>query len=203
VRGEPRASGPGLVTTDEVPSSPGSSDQRSLSAHPGPGGDTVHRPGGVRSSDIHQNRGIPPVHRAGQRGSMTRLHATLPFLVLGAMTAGCSSDSESPPSLCSSVDALQASVADLRDVQVTDDGITAVQDAVAAVRTDLGQVGNDATSQYASQVDELEADFDAVESAAGAAQAAPSADSLRAVVSSIGTLADDVAGFADDVASTC
>jgi hypothetical protein len=137
---------------------------------------------------------------------MTRLLAVVLALFLGAVTAGCSSsssDSQGPPAVCSSVDALQTSVSDLRHVQVTANGLSALQDAVASVKTDLGQVKNDATSQYATQVDQLQTDFDAVQSAVGAAVDAPSPDTLGVVVSSIRTFADGVTGLAGDVRSTC
>jgi hypothetical protein len=137
---------------------------------------------------------------------MTRLLAVVAALFLGAVTAGCSSsssDSQGPPAVCSSVDALQTSVSDLRQVQVTANGLSALQDAVASVKTDLGQVKKDATSQYATQVDQLQTDFDAVQSAVGAAVDAPSPDTLGVVVSSIRTFADGVTGFAGDVRSTC
>jgi hypothetical protein len=137
---------------------------------------------------------------------MTRLLAVVAALFLGAVTAGCSSsssDSQGPPAVCSSVDALQTSVSDLRQVQVTANGLSALQDAVASVKTDLGQVKKDATSQYATQVDQLQTDFDAVQSAVGAAVDAPSPDTLGVVVSSIRTFADGVTGLAGDVRSTC
>lgn len=137
---------------------------------------------------------------------MTRLLAVVLALFLGAVTAGCSSsssDSQGPPAVCSSVDALQTSVSDLRQVQVTANGLSALQDAVASVKTDLGQVKNDATSQYATQVDQLQTDFDAVQSAVGAAVDAPSPNTLGVVVSSIRTFADGVTGLAGDVRSTC
>jgi hypothetical protein len=140
---------------------------------------------------------------AGQRGCMTRLLAVAHVLFLGAVIAGCSSGSEGTPAVCSSVDALQASVADLRDVQVADNGIPALRDAVASVEADLRQVVDDATSQYEPQADQLKADGVALQSAADAALNAPSPDTLRVVRSSISALADDVTHFADDVASTC
>ena len=138
---------------------------------------------------------------------MTRLRAALPVLFLGALIAGCSSDdtseSEGPPAVCSSVEALQTSVDELQDVQVTDDGLTAVQDAVASVETDVRQVVDDATSELEPQVDQLQADVDDLRSSVDAALDAPSADTLRAVGSSISTLTDAVTGLAEDVGSTC
>jgi hypothetical protein len=114
-----------------------------------------------------------------------------------------SSGGTSAPAVCSSTDELQASFAHLRDVQVTENGIAALQDSVAAVGSDLQQVVDDATSQYSGQVDQLQAGFDQLQAAAGTAQSAPSVDTLSAVRASIRTLGDEVRGFADDVASTC
>jgi hypothetical protein len=172
-------------------------------------GDWSARPAGLSTS--HHYRGMVAVGGVAQRGYMTRPLVVLATLVLGAVLAGCSSESndpasssgQQPPAVCSSVDALEASVADLGDVQVTENGISAVQDAVSSVESDLGQVTDDATSQYATQVDQLETDFAAVQSAVAAAIDAPSRATLGVVTSSIGALVDDVTGFADDLRSTC
>jgi hypothetical protein len=141
---------------------------------------------------------------------MTRFLAGVLVVGAGAVLAGCSSDSTSsspettgPPALCSSTDALQASMTDLGDVQVVENGTAALQEAVASVKSDLQNVVDDATSEFGTQVDGLQAGFDAVQEATTTAADAPSADTLGAVKSSIRALADDVHMFADDVASTC
>jgi glutamine synthetase type III len=136
------------------------------------------------------------------------MRRSIAVALLVGVTAGCSSGSTSSggtsePAVCSSTDALQASVADLRNVQVAQNGIAALQDSVAAVRSNLQQVAHDAKSQYSTQVDQLQAGVDQLQAAAGTAQRAPSADTLNAVTASIRTLGDEVRGFADDVASTC
>jgi ABC-type transporter Mla subunit MlaD len=140
---------------------------------------------------------------------MTHFFAALLVVGVGAVTAGCSSEGTSssegtdPPAVCSSTDALQASMADLRDVQVVENGTAALEDAVASVRSDLQRVVDDASSQYATQVDDLQSSFDALQAAAGAARDAPSSDTLNTVTLSVRALADDVSTFADDVASMC
>ena len=141
---------------------------------------------------------------------MTRLLAGLVAVGAGALLAGCSSDGSSassettgPPAVCSSTDALQASMTDLRNVEVVENGTAALEDAVASVRSDLQDVVDDAGSEYGDEVDGLQAGFDAVEDATSAAVEAPSAETLNAVTTSIRALGDDVTGFADDVASTC
>jgi hypothetical protein len=134
---------------------------------------------------------------------MTRFFAGLLVVGAGAVIAGCSSEATGPPAVCSSTDALQASMSDLGDVQVVQNGTAALEDAVASVRSDLKDVVDDATSQYATQADDLQASFDAVQAAAGAAVATPSAATLSAVTASITALTNEVTDFADDIASTC
>jgi hypothetical protein len=134
---------------------------------------------------------------------MTRFFAGLLVVGAGAVIAGCSSEATGPPAVCSSTDALQASMSDLGDVQVVQNGTAALEDAVASVRSDLKDVVDDATSQYATQADDLQASFDAVQAAAGAAVATPSAATLNAVTASITALTNEVTDFADDIASTC
>jgi hypothetical protein len=141
---------------------------------------------------------------------MTRFFAGMLVLSAGAVIAGCSSDGTSsspettgPPALCSSTDALQASMTDLRDVQVVENGTAALEEAVASVRSDLENVVDDAKAEYSTQVDDLQAGFNAVQEATTVALNAPSGGTLSAVTSSIRALADDVNTFADDVASTC
>jgi hypothetical protein len=134
---------------------------------------------------------------------MTRFFAGLLVASAGAVIAGCSSEATGPPAVCSSTDALQASISDLGDVQVVQNGTAALEDAVASVRSDLKDVVDDATSQYATQADDLQASFDAVQAAAGAAVATPSAATLSAVTASITALGNEVTDFADDIASTC
>jgi hypothetical protein len=140
---------------------------------------------------------------------MTRFFAALLVAGVGASTVGCSSAGTSSsaestaPAVCSSTDVLQASMSDLRDVQVVENGTAALEDGVAAVQAALDDVVDDATSQYATQVDDLRASFDALQTAVGSALAAPSAGTLSAVTASVSSLDDEVTGFADDVASTC
>ena len=106
--------------------------------------------------------------------------------------------------MCSSTDALQASVSDLRDVQVVEDGTAALEDAVDSVRSALQDVVDDATSQYATQVDGLQASFD---DAAGcgrrSARCAVRGDPRTPSPRRSRALANEVTGFADDIASTC
>jgi hypothetical protein len=134
---------------------------------------------------------------------MTRFFAALVAAGAVTVTAACSSADDTTPAVCASTDALQASMSDLRDVQVVENGTAALDDAVAGVRSALQDVADDASSEYATQVDGLQASFDALQAAIGAAVAAPSAATLNAVTASVTALADEATAFADDIASTC
>jgi hypothetical protein len=97
----------------------------------------------------------------------------------------------------------RASIAELGDVQVVENGTLALEDAVASVQSDLQEVADDGTSQYSAQVDGLRADFDQLQAAAGSALDMPSTASVTAVTSAASALADDVSRFEDDLATTC
>jgi PBP1b-binding outer membrane lipoprotein LpoB len=129
-------------------------------------------------------------------------------LAAAVLTAGCSSDSDSPESqdpaaLCSSLDALQTSVQGLGDVTVSAENLAALQDGLEPVKADLAQVVDDAKAQYAAQADQLEQDFDQLQLVADTARTTPSAANVSAIGPALRTLADDVAALGDDVASAC
>jgi hypothetical protein len=132
-------------------------------------------------------------------------------LLAGGTTLGCSQDDDSSSSapspttaaVCTSVDALQESVADLEDVRVREDGVAALQGAFSSVRSDVEQVVEDAQSEFSAQTDGLTADVSEIQTAIDQARAGPTDATLSAVVGSIESLVDDVAALADDVSSTC
>ena len=130
-------------------------------------------------------------------------------LFVGVAAAACASDDgngaapASPPAICSSLQGLQTSVTDLKNVDVSTAGIAALQDDLAAVGRDVHEVVDDAKKQYATNADQLQANYTSVQSAAKAAQATPSAVTLSTLTWSVAALADGVKAFANDVASAC
>ena len=75
-------------------------------------------------------------------------------MVLSAALVSCSSDE---PEVCSSVDDLESSVADAKDVDVTADGaIDELTTALEAVKSDLDAVKADAKSEFADQITSVE-----------------------------------------------
>ncbi|MGZ4624027.1 MAG: hypothetical protein ACXVGD_18425, partial [Blastococcus sp.] len=105
--------------------------------------------------------------------------------------------------VCSSLDALQASVAKLKNVQISKGALATVKNDLSAVKADLQRVVDDATSQYQPQVTRLQADVTGVQAAFDAAQTAPSAVTLGGVRTAVGTLFDDVKKVAAELAPNC
>lgn len=144
-------------------------------------------------------------------------------LLLSALLAGCSgagttsssagtttvSSSVSSPAtgassrLCSAVGELRDSVTALKNVQITADGLPALQQAVQKVTTDAQAVVDAGKSAYGTQTARLQADVTALRAAVDAAKAAPSVATLTVVRTAVGTLADDVSSLAGTLGSGC
>ena len=106
-------------------------------------------------------------------------------LVLGAALVGCGSDE---PAVCGSVDTLETSVDDLKNVDVTANGLTALQSQLTTIKGDLAEVKDDATSEFSAQITAVETSYTALKDSADAAKADTSATSLAAVVSAVSAL---------------
>jgi hypothetical protein len=123
--------------------------------------------------------------------------------VVACSSSASSSSSPSKPPLCSSLDALKASVHKLGEVDVRANGLSELRTNIAQVSADADTVVREAQSHYASEASRLKADVSALKSAASAAQANPSAATLSAVGTAISNTASGVTALADQAASTC
>lgn len=131
---------------------------------------------------------------------MTRTVAlAVATLLLGAGLSGCSDQ----PAVCDSVDALQASVDNLKDINLSENGVGEISDSLSTIEDDLRQVKTDAKAEWSAQVDAIEADATELTSTVETAQQGPSASTLGAVGTAVSTLVDDVTALAEDVSSTC
>ena len=121
------------------------------------------------------------------------------------VAAGCGSDSESdePPAVCSSVEALEASVASVTTVDLDRGALTELRDNVSQVESDLRTVVDDAGDEYAAEIDALEQAVGAVGSSVRAAITAPSSQAITDVGASIEQLGTSVSSLQEAVASTC
>jgi hypothetical protein len=116
-------------------------------------------------------------------------------------SAGSSSADASP--VCAAAAQVRTSVDQLAQVDVTQDGLGALQTALTAVGTAVGTLADTASAQVKPAVDGLQTDLTAIGDAVDAASAQPSVAALRTVGSTISTLVGDVGDLATDLGGSC
>ena len=123
-------------------------------------------------------------------------------VVLAALfpVAACGTDA---PAVCGSVDELSASIEQLGQLQLGENGRTQLDSQLATVRADLAQVRTDADQQYGAQVATVTAAASTVRKRAQAAKADPSLSTLQPLRTSIAELGSAVHALTDAVAGTC
>src|SRR3954471_4421840 len=75
-------------------------------------------------------------------------------VLMSGTVVGCGGDDK--PAVCSDVDALKTSVDDLMNVEVSQAGLSKLQDDLAQVKSDLSTVQSDAKTQYSNEIDAVE-----------------------------------------------
>ena len=105
-----------------------------------------------------------------------RLAALVVVLASLFPVAACGTDT---PAVCSSVDDLSASIEQLGQLQLGENGRAQLESQLATVRGDLAQVRTDANQQYGAQVATVTAAASTVRERAQAAKADPSLSTLQ------------------------
>jgi hypothetical protein len=135
---------------------------------------------------------------------MTRAGRLVPTLLAVVMAAGglaaCGGDQ---PAVCDAVDSLQASVDNLKDVQLSENGVNALTSALTQVKQDLQQVGTDAKAEFGDDVSTIEAAVTSLQSSVAAAKSGPTAATLAAVGTAIEGVGTSLAALQDAVSGTC
>ena len=122
-------------------------------------------------------------------------------LALATPLTGCGEDQ---PAVCSSVDDLEASVEDVRDIDVTSSGALGdLESGLEAVGSDLSDVKADAKAEFSSQIDTVQASYDALSASVDAAKASASAATLSAAATALSAFGSDVRTLITDVQETC
>jgi hypothetical protein len=118
-------------------------------------------------------------------------------------SAATSSATSSTPDVCASADQFRASLADLKDVNVVQQGTDALTATWTTVEQDWTKLADDARATHADQVDRVQADADAVRSAVETAQDDTSAGTLSGAAAAVGVFLTDADTLLDQVGSTC
>ncbi|MGK5113951.1 MULTISPECIES: hypothetical protein [unclassified Geodermatophilus] len=137
--------------------------------------------------------------------------AAVATVVVGVGLTACSSDSESgtsaatatTPSVCDSADDLRTSLAQLRDVQVVQEGTGALEEAWATVQDAWDQFADAARTEYSDDVDRVQASADGVQDALDEAQDTPSAATLSTAATATGLFLQDADALVDETEATC
>jgi hypothetical protein len=126
------------------------------------------------------------------------------LLIVAASAAGFTACSKSSkPAICKDRDNLQSSIQDLRNVNVRQDGVTALTDAFDKVKSNAQTLADAAKSLYGPQVDTVKADITALEQAVNTAKSNKTIDTVSAVLTAVSTLVTDSKTLIDDVKNQC
>ena len=127
--------------------------------------------------------------------------AAVGTLLLGAALAGCGDDT---PAVCNSVDNLQTSVDNIKDIDVTSStGVEDLQSGLTTVESDLADVKTDAESEFSPQIDAVDTAFAKVKTSVDAAKADPTPKTLASVSSAVSAFNAALQTLTSDVQSTC
>ena len=145
-------------------------------------------------------------------GAMSRFVPAAAAVVVGIGLASCSSEPDSGtsaatssgPGLCDAGEDLRTSLAELQDIQVSQQGTAAaLEEGWASIQHSWAQFAEAAQAEYADEVDDVQAASEAVDDAVDEMQETPSADTLRAATSALGVFLQDAGALVDDTSSTC
>ena len=121
--------------------------------------------------------------------------------ILGTVAvAGCSSE-QSP--VCESLDAVQHSVAQLRNANVSENGLSQVRTDLTQLNASLQQLGTDATSQFAPQIDAVKSSATQLRTSVATAKETPNATNLAAVGGTLQAVQSSVQQLGDAMSKAC
>jgi hypothetical protein len=119
-------------------------------------------------------------------------------LLLAGLVAGCGED----PAVCQAVDDLQASVADVKDVDLrSDGGLQDLDAALDGVRDDVDAVRSEASDEYADQAAAVKSAFSDLQSSVKDTR--EGTGTLAATAAAASTFRTAVKTLVEDVRTTC
>ena len=135
---------------------------------------------------------------AGMRPISRLLAAVAVVTLLG----GCA-DEQERPAVCDSYDAVQASADDLRNANISENGLSQVRTDLQELRHDLVQLVDDARAEYATEADTVEKAANDLGTAVTAARADPGPMTLSAVGDAAAWLRETVHRLGTAMSGTC
>ncbi len=114
--------------------------------------------------------------------------------------AGCGG---SDPEYCTDRSALQASISDLRDVDVRADGVGALETQLRQIQSDANALVASAREEFEPEASSLRAALTRVETAGQAVVADPSAQAIPALAAAVSSMVSAFDQLSDAVRSRC
>lgn len=130
---------------------------------------------------------------------------TMTIVTVVAATAflgGCAGE-EHTAAVCDSYDAVQASADDLRNANISENGLSQVRTDLQALRKNLEVLLDDARELYATQVDTVQLAAEQLATTVAAARAEPGPMTLSAVGDAAAWLRETVHRLGTAMADTC
>jgi uncharacterized protein HemX len=133
----------------------------------------------------------------------TRRKITSVLLVAGIAVGVAACGQSSQAATCDRVDSVRASVEDLRNVNLSENGMAALDSALAQVKTELELLRSDVKADLQPQVDAVRSSVTQLRSSVRGALTYPTSGSLAAVGTSVDQLRATVANLSTAVSAGC
>jgi hypothetical protein len=136
---------------------------------------------------------------------MTRNPGLITAIVAAAVlgTSGCASSSSDTPAVCESFATVQNTVTQIRNINVSENGLVAVRPYVTELLNQLNQLVLDAQAQFKPQADQLRVAVDQLSAGVETARADPGAAAFATVRGAITAVGDSARALRDAIAGTC
>jgi len=143
---------------------------------------------------------------------------TAACVVTAALVTGCSSSSSpsndstttstgtstgSNSAVCSDIANLKASIQDLKNVSITQNGLSAISDQITKIKQQLQTLKNDAKGQYDTQINDLTNALNSLSSSFDAARTNPSILTLATLAGSVPAVITAGQNLVTAVSGTC
>jgi hypothetical protein len=128
----------------------------------------------------------------------TRIATMMTAATLGL--GGCGTDQ---PPVCDSLVAVQTTMHQIRNANVTENGLAPLVAHLRQLKADVSRLLTDAAAQFSPQVEGVRAAADQVSTSVAAARQTPDAAHLSVVRTTLGTLRSSLESLGDAMSGTC
>lgn len=121
-------------------------------------------------------------------------------MIAAALLTACSG---SKPAVCTDAANLKTSVQDLKNVNVRENGVSAVSDQLSKIQQQFSTLKTDAKGQYSTQIDDLSKALSSLSSSVTAAKGNVNTGTLSAVAAAAGSVVSAGNNLVTAVSNTC